>query len=139
MQRIEIKITVFFEDPFWVCFYERINENILEVCKITFFCEPKDYDIYYYLIRNYDNLKFSPFVEVELKSYKKISYKKMQKQVKKSFEKSSVGTKSMQALKLLYDENKNIKGKICKKEKEEYEKKKYEIKVQKRKNKHKGR
>ena len=37
------KLTVFFEDPFWVGVFERISEGRLSVCKVTFGAEPKDH------------------------------------------------------------------------------------------------
>ena len=41
-------LTVFFENPFWVGVYERIDGDRYEVCKITFGAEPKDYDCLLY-------------------------------------------------------------------------------------------
>ena len=45
MVTISSCLTVFFEEPFWVGVYERQSGNRLEVCKITFGAEPKDYEI----------------------------------------------------------------------------------------------
>lgn len=36
-------LTVYFEDPFWVGVFERIDDGKLSVCKVTFGAEPKDY------------------------------------------------------------------------------------------------
>lgn len=38
----ELKLTVYFEDPFWVGVFERTQNGTLSVCKITFGAEPKD-------------------------------------------------------------------------------------------------
>lgn len=40
------KLTVLFEDPFWIGLYEREYNGRYEVCKITFGAEPKDYEVY---------------------------------------------------------------------------------------------
>ena len=61
------KLTVFFEDPFWVGVFERISDGKLSVCKVTFGAEPKDYEIYAFVLRNHGRLKFSPSVEAEAK------------------------------------------------------------------------
>ena len=53
-------LTVFFENPFWIGLYERMDDGKYEVCKITFGAEPKDYEIYEYMLQNWKNLKFSP-------------------------------------------------------------------------------
>ncbi len=37
---------VFFEEPFWAGVFERMSEGKLSVCKVTSGREPKDYEIY---------------------------------------------------------------------------------------------
>lgn len=36
------KLTVYFEDPFWIGVFERMEVGKLSVCKVTFGAEPKD-------------------------------------------------------------------------------------------------
>ena len=36
------KLTVFFEEPFWVGIFERVENGKLSVSKVTFGTEPKD-------------------------------------------------------------------------------------------------
>lgn len=45
MDKVNGKLTVFFEEPFWVGIFERIEDGKLSVAKVTFGAEPKDYDI----------------------------------------------------------------------------------------------
>ena len=52
MDRCIGKLTVFFEDPFWVGVFEVISDDKLAVCKITFGTEPKDYEVYEYIQKN---------------------------------------------------------------------------------------
>ena len=61
------KLTVFFEDPFWVGVFERIEKGKLSVCKVTFGAEPKDYEIWAYLLKNYSHLPFGPSVAAAVK------------------------------------------------------------------------
>lgn len=49
--------TISFENPFWIGLYERIDGDKYEVCKITFGAEPKDYEIYAFLLKNWHKLK----------------------------------------------------------------------------------
>lgn len=42
---MEGKLTVYFEDPFWVGVFERVEGGKLPVCKVTFGAEPKDYEV----------------------------------------------------------------------------------------------
>ncbi len=46
MDKVSGRLTVFFEEPFWIGVFERISEGKLSVCKVTFGAEPKDYEIY---------------------------------------------------------------------------------------------
>lgn len=42
MDKVSSRLTVFFEEPFWIGVFERISEGKLSVCKVTFGAEPKD-------------------------------------------------------------------------------------------------
>ena len=52
METIKACFTVYFDEPFWVGIYERVYNNKLEVCKVTFGAEPKDYEVYQFLLQN---------------------------------------------------------------------------------------
>ena len=45
MDKVVGKLTVYFEAPFWVGIFERIDGDKLSVAKVTFGAEPKDYEI----------------------------------------------------------------------------------------------
>lgn len=61
------KLTVYFDDPFWVGVFEHIEDEKLFVCKITFGAEPKDYEILEFVLKYYSQLKFSPAVDVTVR------------------------------------------------------------------------
>ena len=46
MDEESVKLTVFFEGPFWVGVFERVSEGKLTVCKVTFGAEPKDGEVW---------------------------------------------------------------------------------------------
>ena len=66
MQKNWAKLTVFFEEPFWVGLYQRWSGPKLEVAKITFGAEPKDGEVYQFLLEHWKRLSFSPPVEQEI-------------------------------------------------------------------------
>ncbi len=66
MQKNGAKLTVFFEEPFWVGLYQRWSGPKLEVAKITFGAEPKDGEVYQFLLEHWKWLSFSPPVEQEI-------------------------------------------------------------------------
>ena len=53
MDKVSGKLTVDFEDPFWVGVFERIENGKLSVAKVTFGTEPKDYEVQEYITRYY--------------------------------------------------------------------------------------
>lgn len=85
------KLSVFFEDPFWVGVFERIEDGRLSVAKVTFGAEPKDYEIYDFVLKHYYSLQFSPAVEVAV-AEKYINPKRMQREIKKQISNTGIGT-----------------------------------------------
>ena len=63
MYKVTGKLTVFFEEPFWVGVFERTENGKLSVCKVTFGAEPKDSEVWEFVLRHYYELRFSPAVE----------------------------------------------------------------------------
>ncbi len=59
------RLTVFFEEPFWVGLYEREAEGEYEVCKISFGAEPRDTEVYQFLLAQWQKLRFSPPVAAD--------------------------------------------------------------------------
>ena len=137
MGKILSKLTIFFEDPFWVGVFEHFEDGKLSACKVTFGTEPKDYEVQKFILKNYYRLQFSPAVKTVVKDSNKNS-KKMKRDVKKNLMEKGIGTKSQQALKLQYEQNKQAR--IAKKREDKLEREQllFEMKQQKKKEKHKG-
>ena len=72
MDKVNGKLTVFFEEPFWVGIFERIEDGKLSAAKVTFGAEPKDCEVQEYIQKWYFSLKFSPVVETVVKISKEI-------------------------------------------------------------------
>ena len=79
-------LTILFENPFWIGLFERIDGDKYEVCKITFGAEPKDYEVYDFLLKNWHKLKFSPPVKTEKIEERKINPKRMQREINRVLE-----------------------------------------------------
>lgn len=139
MQKTESKLTIFFDDPFWVGVYERVTDGKLEVCKITFGAEPKDYEVYNFLLQNWNKLRFSPPIKSTGTQNIKINPKRMQRAITKQLTARCVGTKAQQALKLQHEENKISREQKKRRQKEDEKQRQFELRQQKKKEKHKGR
>ena len=137
MDKASGKLTVYFEEAFWIGVFERIEDGKLSVAKVTFGAEPKDYEVQEYIQKYYFSLKFSPAVDTVVKDMKR-NPKKMQREAKKQMQETGVGTKSQQALKLQQEQNKQEHKARSRERKEADEQRLFELKQQKKREKHKG-
>lgn len=137
MGDVSSRLTVFFEDPFWIGVFERICDGKLSVAKVTFGAEPKDYEVQEFILKHYYNLKFSPAVAAAVKEAKK-NPKRMQRDVKKQLQNVRIGTKSQQALKLQQEQNKQERKVKSREQKMAESERMFELKQQKKMEKHKG-
>lgn len=65
------KLTIYFENPFWVGIFESETSGKLKVCKVTFGSEPKSGEVYDFILRNWDSLRFSPETSFEKAFWRK--------------------------------------------------------------------
>ena len=137
MDKANVKLTVYFEEPFWVGIFECIEDGKLSVAKITFGAEPKDYEVQEYIQKYYFGLKFSPAVDTVVKDIKR-NPKRMQREAKKQMQETGIGTKSQQALKLQQEQNKQERKVRSREKKEADELRMFELKQQKKREKHRG-
>ena len=138
MDKVLGKLTVFFEEPFWVGVFECVSDGKLSVCKVTFGAEPKDYEIYDFILKNYYHLRFSPAVAADVKEVGH-NPKRMQREVRKQIHNAGIGTKSQQALKLQQEQLKMERKTVSREQREAEKLRQFELKQQKKKEKHRGR
>ena len=138
MDKVSVKLTVFFAEPFWIGVFERISEGKLSVCKITFGAEPKDYEVYAFILKNYDQLRFSQAVAADVKESGR-NPKRVQREVHKQVQNTGIGTKSQQALKLQQEQRKTERRTVGREQREAEKQRQFELKQQKKKEKHRGR
>ena len=137
MSSVSNRLTVYFDDPFWVGVFERVCDGKLAAAKVTFGAEPKDYDIQGYILKYYYRLRFSPAVAAVVKETKR-NPKRMQREVKKQLQNNGTGTKSQQALKLQQEQNKQTRKVKSREKKLAEAERMFELKQHKKKEKHKG-
>lgn len=128
-----------FENPFWIGLYERIDSGKYEVCKITFGAEPKDYEVYDFMLKNWKSLKFSPPVKADNRAEQKINPKRLQRKINSQLEAKGVGTKAQQALQLQREQSKTERKVKSKEQREAEKEKQYALRQEKKKAKHRGR
>jgi len=134
---IESKLTIYFDEPFWVGVFEEIDGDKLSVCRTVFGAEPTDAEIYGFILKHYYHLRFSAPVKTEIRQ-KADNPKRRQRNARKQLEKSGIGTKSQQALQKQYEENKTERKRTTREQREAEKQRQFELKQQKRKEKHRG-
>ena len=132
------KLTILFEAPFWIGLYERECDGQYEVCKITFGAEPKDYEVYSFMLEQWNYLKFSPSLEAETIAEKRINPKQMQRMINRQTAEKGIGTKAQQALKLQQEQGKLERKSRSHEQKEAEKERQFKIRQDKKKEKHKG-
>ncbi len=131
------KLSVFFEEPFWVGVFEIIENGKLSAAKVTFGAEPKDFEVQEFIQKNYYSLQFSPAVATVVRESKS-NPKRAQRNARKLMQENGIGTKSQQALKMQQEQNKQKRRIISREQKEAEQKRLFELKQQKKKAKHRG-
>ena len=137
MERASGKLTVFFDPPFWVGVFERIEGGRLTVSKVTFGAEPKDYEVYDFILHHYYELKFSPPISANSKQFAD-NPKRRQRAAQKQVQNTGIGTRSQQALQLQMEEGKTERRQRSKEQRDAEKQRQFDLKQQKRKQKHKG-
>ncbi len=130
-------LTVFFEDPFWIGVFERTDEGKLTVCKVTFGAEPRDGDVWEFILQHYDKLLFSTAVETEIRQTAD-NPKRRLRNARKQTERSGVSTKSQEALQLQREERKTERRQLGREQREADIQHRFEMKQQKKKEKRRG-
>lgn len=131
------KLTVFFEEPFWVGVFERVSNGKLSVCKVTFGAEPKDREVLDFVLNHYDKLVFSPVIETNVKKAAD-NPKRRQREARNQIRASGIGTKAQQALQLQREETKTERRQIGRAQREAEKRRQFDLKQRKRKEKHRG-
>ena len=137
MQRVTVKLTVFFEHPFWVGVFERVEDNRWSVCRVVFGSQPKDYEVYEFVLQQYRHLRFSTDEAVEVKT-EKANPKRVQREARKQSQQIGISSKSKMALQQQREEMKLERRVESKQQRELEKKRKFQLKQEKRKQKHRG-
>lgn len=131
-------LTILFEDPFWIGLYEREEAGRYTAAKVIFGAEPKDCEVYEFLQRNWQTLRFSPSIPAAPSTHAVLNPKRRIRLIHKQTQAAGIGTKAQQALKLQQTQGKTARKKRSRAEKEAEAQRKFTQKQEKRKEKHRG-
>ena len=135
--KLETRLTVLYEEPFWIGLSERVENGKLTVAKHTFGVEPSMTDIYEFVLNHSYDLEYSPSVDADMKKEHR-NPKRRQREAHKMVAQKGIGTKSQQALQMQREEKKIEKKLISKEQKEAEKQRRFEMKQQRKRAKHRG-
>ncbi|WP_250672982.1 YjdF family protein (plasmid) [Paraclostridium ghonii] len=138
MNKSICKLTVLFQDPFWVGVFEDECGKKYNVARVVFGSEPTEVQLYEFILNNYYEIPFHETKSQVLTTQKKVNYKRLQKQVKKQQNEKGIGTKAQNAIKIQHELSKVERIKKRKEKREEERDRSYKLKQMKKKEKHKG-
>ena len=133
-------LSVFFEDPFWVGLCQLQEGKEYRVCRIVFGAEPKDAEVHQYLLRHWNDLRFSPAIAGGPQERTIKNPKRRQREIRRELERASsgAGTKAQQALQLQREAGREQARQARKERRETREEEQFLLRQQKRREKHRG-
>ena len=134
---MKASLTVFFEGPFWVGAVERIKDGKLSACKVIFGAEPKEYEVWEYILQHYHELVFSPAIETETRQSAD-NPKRRSRNARKHLENTGIGTNSQQTLQRQREEMKAERRQISREKREAEAQRRFEMGQEKKKEKRRG-
>lgn len=138
MSIAKAQLTVLFEDPFWIGLYEREDPAGYQVCRIVFGGEPRDQEVYGYLLTHWRALRFSPRLAGQGIPDRHQNPKRRQREIQRETRPSGIGTKAQQALKLQQEQGKQARTVRSRQQRDAEETRKFQLRQEKRREKHRG-
>ena len=132
------RLTILFDDPFWIGLYEREDDTEYSVCRIVFGAEPRDQEVYAYLLEHWRTLRFSPPRPGTEHLPPPKSPKRRQREARRMTQAAGIGTKAQQALSEQREAMKQSASRLRRQRHSDKKQERFELRVKKRKQKHRG-
>ena len=101
-----VRLTVLFEPPFWIGLCEREEDGQYAVCRIVFGAEPREQEVYAFVLANWHRLRFSLALAAETTAERHRNPKRVQREICRALTPAGIGTKAQQALGLQREQGK---------------------------------
>mgnify|MGYP000908631381 CR=1 FL=1 len=122
------RLTILFDDPFWIGLYEREDDTEYSVCQ----------EVYAYLLEHWRTLRFSPPRPGTEHLPPPKSPKRRQREARRMTQAAGIGTKAQQALKLQQEQGKQARLARTRQQRGAEEARKFQLRQARRKEKHRG-
>lgn len=133
------KLTVCFEEPFWIGLIEKEDDGAYSVAKHVFGAEPTTPEVFSFVCDHWNDLRFTHDVQVEVKQSKRINPKRLQRMIEKEMKANvRLGTKAQQTLAEQREMAKEASQALSRERREELKREQFAKRTEKRKQKHRG-
>jgi len=136
-----MKLTVFFEEPYWVGIVEVEKDGKLLAGRHIFGAEPSLPEVWEFVLHGLPSMvdRLSCGVEIAKAPLRPANPKRLARLAAKESRARGVGTASQEAIRLEFEQRKQERTRLTKERREAQAKRKRELAVQKAKAKHRGR
>lgn len=137
---LRTKLTVYFEDPYWVGIFEKFIDSDYSVCRFVFGSEPTDTEVFLFILGHSEKLVYSRPKpgDAPAKDIEAVNPKRLQRMAAKEMQSQHGLKKAYEAIRQELELKKTERKTISKAERDEMKQRKYDLKQEKRKEKHKG-
>ena len=134
------KLTVRFEDPFWVGIIEVEDEEGYRVARHVFGAEPTTPEVLRFVCDKWRELRFTDGIQIQVEQAKRINPKRLRRMIEKEIRSNARrGTKAQQALAEQREAAKGESEALSRARREERRRERFAKRTEKRKRKHRGR
>ncbi len=136
-----IKATIFFEKRYWVGTFERTDKEGYAVAKHIFGPEPTNPEVYDFVVNRYQELKFGELKEINI-IIQRMNPKRVQREIRREMarikETSKPSTFAQDYMREEIEKRKKERKSLSSAEKQARKDEQFVIKLEKRKEKHRG-
>lgn len=133
------KLTVRFEDPFWVGIVEVENERSYQVVRHVFGAEPTTPEVLRFVCDRWREFRFTDSIQIKVEQTKRINPKRLRRMIEREIRSNARrGTRSQQVLAEQRESAKAASKSLSSAQREEQRREKFAKKTEKRKQKHRG-
>lgn len=133
------KLTVRFEDPFWVGIIEVEDGGSYRVARHVFGAEPTIPEILRFVCDKWRELRFTDGIQIQVEQAKRINPKRLRRMIEKEMRSNAYrGTKAQQALAKQREAAKEASEALSRIRRKEQRRERFAKRTEKRKRKHRG-
>jgi len=135
---MEGKCTIYFEDPFWVGIFERIDNNTIAIARHVFGGEPTDAELYRFVLEDYRRLEFSAPIPTPAAVSKPRNFKRAQREARRSTQPAGIGTLAQRAIQAERERHKQVRQEDQRALRSEQAERKFKLKQERKKQRQRG-